>query len=67
MQLLCQVFNWWVNNIGKFLHYSKLTNSMCLKDFGISDYSELMELAIIEKGYMNAVQGNGIKFPFLNI
>ena len=52
-----------VANIGKFLHYSKLTNSMCLKDFGISDYSELMELTIIEKGYMNAVQGEWHKIP----
>ncbi|MCC8419153.1 MAG: hypothetical protein LN590_06425 [Rickettsia endosymbiont of Glossina mortisans submortisans] len=52
-----------VANIGKFLHYSKLTNSMCLKGFGISDYSELMELAIIEKGYMNAVQGEWHKIP----
>ncbi|MCC8462220.1 MAG: hypothetical protein LN546_03440 [Rickettsia endosymbiont of Ecitomorpha arachnoides] len=52
-----------VANIGKFLHYSKLTNSMCLKDFGISDYSELMELAVIKKGYMNAVQGEWHKTP----
>ncbi|CEO17679.1 hypothetical protein RMONA_06615 [Rickettsia monacensis] len=33
-----------VINIGKFLHHSKLTNSVCLKDFGISDYSELMDI-----------------------
>ncbi|BBJ31445.1 hypothetical protein RAS_05540 [Rickettsia asiatica] len=52
-----------VINIGKFLHHSKLTNSICLKDFGISDYSELKELAIIENGYMNAVQGEWHKIP----
>ncbi|AFC72439.1 hypothetical protein MCC_04415 [Rickettsia rhipicephali str. 3-7-female6-CWPP] len=52
-----------VINIGKFLHHSKLTNSVCLKDFGISDYSELKELAIIENGHMNAVQGEWRKIP----
>lgn len=40
-----------------------LTNSLCLKDFGIYDCSELKELAIIENGYMNAIQG---EWPFLN-
>jgi len=36
---------------------------MCLKDFGISDYSELKKLAIIEKGYMNVVKGEWHKIP----
>ncbi|MGX6960927.1 MAG: hypothetical protein ACIPMY_07015 [Rickettsia endosymbiont of Pentastiridius leporinus] len=52
-----------IANISKFLHYSKLTNSVCLKDFGIKDFSEYKDLAIIESGYMKVIQTDWHKVP----
>ncbi|HJD55712.1 MAG TPA: hypothetical protein LFW21_03570 [Rickettsia endosymbiont of Pyrocoelia pectoralis] len=52
-----------IANISKFLHYSKLTNSVCLKNFGIENYSEYEDLAIIESGYMKAIQTEWHKVP----
>lgn len=55
-----------ITSIEKFSCHAKKTNSMCLRDFGITDYSELKELALIESGYINIMQHDWNKISIIN-